>query len=680
MGFQIKNLKIQINTAKGEYGFECEFKSGLNIVRGNNSSGKSTLINSLIYSLGMEEIIGGKGPKVLPYALKEYVEDDSKNKIKISSSYVYLEIASQKEIVTLKRSINSQEKNSKLIEVIHGAYLTNPMKAYEVTPKFLHDKGSAQNKDAGFFSFLEHFLRLDLPMVPGANGGEVKLYLQTVLSALLIEQKRGWTDYIANTPYYAIRDVRTKIVEFLLGFDVFENDRKKARILSELANVQSRWSEERLKVKLIEEVHSINILGIKSTADDVFDSNLVRLSKKVGESEVDFYDHISEMVRKVEDIEQLEHKYKKDASEDLVNEYRESKQELDQMLSMLETVNADCRLAKSRLSEYVSTKMQIENDLEKNKVAKKLKMFGAEQNLNIAKDSCPTCHQNIDDSLFLADTLFQPMSIDDNVKYLESQKKMVARYISGLEKTIDKLESQSRELSASVAEKRNICVSLKKDLRASGHSLETDLRVKIQLENKIEKLVQAERSIEKSFSEFSEISKRFKNLKAELASLPERKQSASDLVKHSLFQDSFRKYAKLFGYKSAATSDIEINRDTLFPYLSGLELREVNTDIKSDSSASDFVRLIWSYLLSIFSTSSGLGGNHVGILVFDEPGQHSMGVTSVNALLKTLSSQQGLQGIVAASFDESDEVFEESVEGVNYHLISCGNRLLRPES
>ncbi|EGM71593.1 hypothetical protein SOHN41_00509 [Shewanella sp. HN-41] len=39
--------------------------------------------------------------------------------------------------------------------------------------------------------------------------------------------------------------------------------------------------------------------------------------------------------------------------------------------------------------------------------------------------------------MFLADTLIQPMSIDENVKYLDSQKKMVSRYILGLEKQLE---------------------------------------------------------------------------------------------------------------------------------------------------------------------------------------------------------------------------------------------------
>lgn len=681
IGIRIQNFKISLNTSDGEYGFECEFKTGLNIIRGNNSSGKSTLVNALIYSLGMEEILGGKGERTLPYALKDYVENEKKDKLRIASSYVYLQVSNNKnDVVTLKRAINSSDKNTKLIEVIHGNYLTCPNEKLKVTPKYLHDKGSAQNLEAGFFSFLENFLGLNLPAVPSLNGGEVKLYIQTVFSALFVEQKRGWTDYIANTPYYGIRDVRTKIVEFLLGLDVFENDRKKSHLLSSLTDIQSCWTEEKVKIRLLEEEHAISVVGVKNTADDMFDSKLVRVIKEIDGTSIDLNNYIIGLVRKIETIEELENRTKDDVSIELLNNYKESKEMLDQLVSMFDSANAEIRLSKSRLSEYLSAKSEIEKDLEKNKTAEKLKKFGAEQGLSLANDSCPACHQHIDDSLFLADTLIQPMSIEENVKYLDSQKKMVTRYIEGLAKTLVKLESQSREYSENISEKRALCLSLKKQVRLTGSATESDLRVKLHLESKIDNLVKAEKSINSSFEKLAVISNDFKNIKATLAGIPERKSSFKDNQKYKKFQEYFRGYADIFGYKSAPSSDIEINKDTLFPYLAGLELREVNADIKSDSSASDFVRLIWSYLLSIFSTSEELDGNHVGLIILDEPGQHSMGGTSVNALLKILSSQTKLQSIVAASFDESDEVFEESVIGVNYSLIECGYKLLGPVS
>lgn len=681
IGLQLEKFKILLNTTDGEYGFECEFKSGLNIVRGNNSSGKSTLVNALIYSLGMEELLGGKGEKTLPYALKEYVESEEKDKIKIVSSYVYLQISNKRnDVVTLKRAINSSDKDTKLIEVIHGDYLSKSDREFDISPKYLHDKGSAQNTESGYFTFLESFISLSLPSVSGANGGEVKLYIQTIFSALLIEQKRGWTDYIANTPYYAIRDVRTKIVEFVLGLDVFENERLKSTLTSELANIQSSWSEEKVKIGLLEEDHSVSVMGIKRTADDMFDQKLVRVTKQVKDSTYILSDYIVELVRKIEAIDKTENKTRDDVSIELIEAYESSKAELDQLVSMLDSANAEIRLSKSRLTEYLSLRSEIEKDLEKNKIAKKLKKFGAESGLSLALDSCPACHQHVDDALFLSDTLIQPMSIDENVKYLDSQKKMVSRYILGLEKTITKLESQAREYSEIVSDKRAVCLSLKRQIRLSGNAGEADLRVKLQLEIKVESLLKAEKIINSSVDRLVNISNEFRDVKAKLAGLPERKSSIEDIKKYNKFQTYFRNYASIFGYKSAPTSDIEINKDTLFPYLAGLELREVNTDIKSDSSASDFVRLIWAYLLAIYSASEELGGNHPGLILLDEPGQHSMGVTSVNALLKTISQQRNIQGIVAASFDESDEVFEESVLGVNYNLIKCGYKLLKPVS
>ncbi|MGG6862375.1 UNVERIFIED_CONTAM: hypothetical protein P3C85_05300 [Pseudomonas aeruginosa] len=65
--------------------------------------------------------------------------------------------------------------------------------------KFIHDNYSAVYQE-GFFTYLENFLGLNLPKIHDSNGKRVKLYLQAIFAAIAIEQKRGWTDYIANIP------------------------------------------------------------------------------------------------------------------------------------------------------------------------------------------------------------------------------------------------------------------------------------------------------------------------------------------------------------------------------------------------------------------------------------------------------------------------------------------------
>lgn len=79
--------------------------------------------------------------------------------------------------------------------------------------------------------------------------------------------------------------------------------------------------------------------------------------------------------------------------------------------------------------------------------------------------------------------------------------------------------------------------------------------------------------------------------------------SEADIERIRRFQLNFRANAGSFGYESAPIREIEISKDTLIPCLAQMALREIRTDIKSDSSASDFVRLIWSYLLALYQTS-----------------------------------------------------------------------------
>ncbi len=102
-------------------------------------------------------------------------------------------------------------------------------------------------------------------------------------------------------------------------------------------------------------------------------------------------------------------------------------------------------------------------------------------------------------------------------------------------------------------------------------------------------------------------------------------------------------------------------------------------DIKSDSSASDFVRLIWSYLIALYKASSSQRGNHPGLILFDEPAQHSMSTKSVNQMLDTLAKTSGLQSIVAASFDENEDTFNSSVSGLNensFQLVRLPGKII----
>ena len=120
---KINAIKIQIVTADGLYGFEQSFQNGLNIIRGNNSSGKSSLFQAILYALGLEELLGGKNEKTMQSVLKDQVEFPDSNFHKVLQSEVFLEIEN-KNTITIRRSIISPTESPKLVNIYYGNLLS----------------------------------------------------------------------------------------------------------------------------------------------------------------------------------------------------------------------------------------------------------------------------------------------------------------------------------------------------------------------------------------------------------------------------------------------------------------------------------------------------------------------------------------------------------------------------
>jgi hypothetical protein len=272
------------------------------------------------------------------------------------------------------------------------------------------------------------------------------------------------------------------------------------------------------------------------------------------------------------------------------------------------------------------------------------------------------------------------MDLATNIGYLESQSRMLQRQIAGLRDGIRASEARVAEMATRLAAKHDHLTALRGDVSSGATESKAIVRRQVQIEVEVEALERISAKTVEVFARLSEIAQRMKANQAARALLPKSTYTSDDEARIAVFQKQFRANAGSFGYGSAPIADIEISKDMLVPCLAQLELREIRTDIKSDSSASDFVRLIWSYLLALHQTSvlPAMYGNHPGILMLDEPGQHSMAVDSQNALLKQLASETGLQSIVAASFDESEEVFRQATAGVDYKLIDWEGRLLKP--
>ena len=685
---KIRAVTLRITTAQGEFGFKFEFSRGLTVIRGSNSSGKSTLYNTLIYGLGMEELIGGKGEKVLNYAVKEYFFQGER-RVTVDSSEVLVELENaSRASVTLRRAIRDDVRQSKLVEIFDGAHLTKGTELGTARPTYLFDPGSAQ-KQEGYFQFLEHFMGYQLPQVPSTNGGMAKLYLQTIFAALAVEQKRGWTDYIANIPFFGIRDARIRVTEFLLGLGVFERQAKRAALDADSIAIDSDWRAAYDTLRQAATANGIVIEGLSATPVSRFDPATVLLVKSDGKTKVSLLDQVSELRAEHSALGAKAEAYGKASGAEALQELEVASSELQRLSVLHERATTNLTLQRAALDDLRLLLAEASEDLERNKTALKLRNLGAQMEVEIATDHCPTCHQAVDDTLLIGIVTGPQMDLNTNIDYLDSQRRMLRNQINGAVEEIRQSEIAVADVATRLAATHDYRNSLRGDVSTGVAESRAIVRRQIQIELELSNLQAFNTQAATLVVALGEIADRMATNQADRRALPKEAYSDADLSRISLFEKNFRSNASSFGYESAEIADIRISLDTLTPILSELELREIlrpavkpkaQTSLTADSSASDFVRLIWSYLLALYQTSAtrGFEGQHPGLLLMDEPGQHSMRSASQRALLQLLIAQRGLQAIVAASFDENESVFKEATSGLEFQLIQWEGKVIQP--
>lgn len=231
MTMTLSYLCLRVVTPRGLCGVDIPFTDGLFILRGDNSSGKSTCVQAIIYALGLEGMLSASHEIPLPHVMTEIIEIDGEE-LPVLESEVLLEIKNhQDEYLTIMRTVKG-DRDKHLISVWEGPALSVPNSSYEKQDYFVRERGGA-TRPLGFHNRLEQFVKWELPDVLRYDGKTSPLYLECIFHLLIVEQKRGWSGFQANLPtQYRIREVDKKAIEFLLGFDTYENviDRWKIRI------------------------------------------------------------------------------------------------------------------------------------------------------------------------------------------------------------------------------------------------------------------------------------------------------------------------------------------------------------------------------------------------------------------------------------------------------------------
>lgn len=663
---KIDRVRIEIQTEDGLYGVDEEFEAGLNFLASeDNTCGKSSILEAIYYGLGFEEIIGGKGEKVLTSVYKTYIESGDK-KLAVLEAKIYLQISNGKETVTLYRTAKMKNRDTRLI-TIYYTELDMISEATLIEDTYVHMPNSAVNSQ-GFHRFLEKFLHLTLPKVPATDGVQRKLYLQLVFSCMFIEQKHGWGDLFSGMPILGIKDAKKRVLEFVMNLDTLNNEKKTEELKAEEARIRNEWG---LLVKDIINSctrETCDIIGLPTKPCVLSKIDLTGIH--VLKNKQNLQDYIRELKKEYSEIERIKPK--------VVDNFDGLQEELNETEETIASYEEDMKWLREHIMQekaaiqVLDDNLEIINtDLRNNKDAARLRELGSELNCLTSKDICPVCHQHISDSLLPKVEEVEIMSIDENIRHLGAQKEMLEYAKESHRQNRDDMDQKLQFLQGKVFTLRRLAKALRSDLYAVDDNLsEALVYKKMELQTRIDHLEGLIRYIEEKKKTFEKLSEDWKKYLQGKEQIPENKFSSNDAKKLKFLRENFVANLGNYGYKSVIDKKgIGISEDNYLPMIE-------NFDMKFDSSASDNIRGIWAYTVALLQVSMAMAGNHPTVLIFDEPVQHSIIPNDMEKFLDSIVRLgKNCQTIIGITVKDSDtQKIIDKLDESTYYFIKVQNK------
>ena len=668
MKLHINAFRVTLATNRGPYGATVLFGNGLNVIRAENTSGKSALMNGMLYALGLEILVGKRGVEATKPVLYSTGDYDSQS-FKVLESFVEIEIANASgEVVTVRRYV-AGDRNPRLIEVVHSPIVTGRQEnQHRVEPFFVGIEGAAQ-REQGFHHFLAEFLKLELPHVKRFKGEDVPLYVECIAPLMFIEQIRGWSGIQATLPQsFGIRNVAKLAVEYILGLDVIENEKRRIQISEEANQIREDWRGVRELMSQIASRVGGRLMNVPARPVTVLsdepwiaiygdDEDVIALDDFLVAKRSLLVESSSEETAGASGSEELGTKL--DAQE---NALLVDQAELSQLRSDIRAEEDELRKLRSRLDF-------IKADIQRNKDVKRLHDFGVETGLSLVQGRCPTCNQSIKDNLIPTESAV--MGVEENIGFLKTELDAVKLLISSEEERLARLKGRKAGASQTVTNLRATIRDLRSDLLESRDFSVATIREQIHLQEEITNLKQLRDEFEEQFGRLGDAAERWQENRAMYSELPDDFFSEEDKGKLDALSECFAKNVQRFGYRSTGVTRLHISEDNYRPVCDEFE-------VAFGASASDNIRLIWAYTLALLQVSSSPGGKHWGVLLFDEPEQQKMKDASSDALYAEIAQMQREEFQVIIATSASMGVTSRRLDNLPHKLLEFGEKVIRP--
>ncbi len=674
---KINRLRVEINTINGVYGIDEHFHNGLNFIASlENTCGKSSILAAIYYCLGFEQIIGGAGGignKVLTSVFKTTIDDNGKPWT-VTESGAFLEISNGSEVRTIYRNIKSQNKDNRLITVYYGDYNSIYNHKTMAEDYYVNVQHSAMS-GKGFHTFLEEFLHMELPLVRTSDDNERKLYLQLIFAAMFIEQKHGWSDILSGMPVFGIKESKKRIVEYILGLDTLKNEKERDRLNTVKTHIERKWEQLISDMQRLVYSETCEISNLPTRPKVLSDIDCSRIVISTPDSP-SVEDEIQSLTTEYNSLRQLKPRVR-DNFEELNNELSETQTQILAFETRLKNIRRNIAGHNESIRRLNSDLEIINSDIRNNNDAARLQKFGSEtMGEDISANICPVCKQHIQDNLIDLKVTNDFMSIEDNIRHLKEQKKMLEFSLESHKDSCDKLNREKENLESRLQTLRRLAHTIRSDLFTTIDTevSETIMLKRIEITNRIKRLSKLKNTIITLIEKLRDLSGEWNAYLDQKRNLPKKDISESDVEKINLLKIKFIDNLKRYHYSSLSNFEgIDISiASSLLPTIDGF-------DMKFDSSASDGIRVIWAFTMALLQVSIEKNGNHPTVIIFDEPAQQSIVPEDMkNFIESAIELKNPFQIITAITLNsqELNEIIDE-LDSSNYHKISIDGKAFK---
>jgi energy-coupling factor transporter ATP-binding protein EcfA2 len=672
MAMHLRKLQLKITTMRGLFGVNLEFDaSGLNVIRAHNTSGKSTCVQALVYCLGLEAMLTtNRSAPPLQYALLEKFQFQDEE-IAVDESEVLVELENgQGRTITVRRPIVSHSERTNLIYVWEGPHLTEPASVFTKESYFVRLEGAAQ-RERGFHTFLAAFLGWDLPLVPKFDGSEVPLYLECLFPLFIVEQKHGWSGIQSRMPtHFGIREMAKRATEFTMRLDSYTIAAERQRLKESILLLERRWeqniSDVSAKLGVLgglprrlpktPTLHWPPVPSVECLAFNGKEWQAVSVASSMAKDRLAVLD-----ARPIAT-----------AGEDAARNAEQLKivqRELSVLEVLASSVSRDVETEAEQIESLDRRIEALSTDLQNYQDIRRLRQIGASVALSIANGRCPTCDQNVEDALLPQSSSTVPMSLDENINFIEGQIRAFASMRRDSDRVLDSKQRSLEGIRTKMQELRSSIRAYKQALTSSGQDASAGMvRERMVLEDNLQKYGLMSTIIEEATVILETLATEYKGLTERLDGLSGAI-SPEDETKLRELDASFVSQLEEYGFSSIRPpSLLSISRESYRPTYEGF-------DLGFNLSASDMIRTIWAYLYGLLEVSRISQTNHPGLLILDEPRQQQANRLSF-ALFATraAASRQANQQVIFLTSEDEDTV-QEMLGSVEHKYINFAGQM-----